>query len=496
MERTYIAIDLKSFYASVECVERGLDPLTTNLVVADASRTEKTICLAVAPALKQYGIGGRARLFEVVQAVKRINAERLSKAPYHRFKGKSSSDIELKANPALELDYIIATPQMKHYMQRSAEIYKIYLSYISSSDIHVYSIDEVFMDVTDYLFAYHCSAHDLAMRMIQDVLKATGITATAGIGSNLYLAKVAMDIVAKHMPADKDGVRIAELDEMSYRKLLWEHEPLKDFWRIGEGIRERLEKHGLYTQGDIARFSIKNEDVLYKEFGVNAELIIDHAWGYEPTTIKDIKAYKPSANSISTGQVLSCAYDYEKGRLIVKEMADLLALDLVRKGLSTDELSLAIGHDKEDLNGFSGEVKEDYYGRLMPKGTHGSIKLGRYTSSSEIFVKKIGELYDRIMNPKLHVKRVYVVAVRVMPETFAEPSSSEAEQLSLFEEVALEAKAEPSKKKEELIEENKLQKTILKIQGMYGKNSVLKGMNLEEGAKTIDRNLQVGGHKA
>lgn len=495
MERTYIAIDLKSFYASVECAERKLNPLNTNLVVADKSRTEKTICLAVSPSLKQYGIPGRARLFEVIQAVKKINRIRLAKAPNHKFKGKSYFDHELRNDSSLELDFIIATPQMQHYLNVSASIYKTYLDYVSSDDIHVYSIDEVFIDVTGYLKTYNTTPHDLARKMIQDVLKKTGITATAGIGSNMYLAKVAMDIVAKHIPADKDGVRIAELNERSYREKLWDHTPLRDFWRVGAGYTRRLEKLGLFTMGDIARQSLEDEDVLYKEFGINAELLIDHAWGYEPTTMEDIKSYKPSFNSLSSGQVLSEPYDYERSKLIVKEMCELLILDMVDKHLVTNQMALSIGYDISDLKGFDGETKDDWYGREVPKGAHGSINLGEFTNSRTLIMKKMDALFEKLYNKGLHMRRVYVVATNILDEEVAEKESKGYEQLCLFSDY--EEQKEKKKEKEEFLKKEKdLQESIIKIQKKYGKNSVLKAMNLKEGGTTIERNKQIGGHKA
>ena len=494
MEKCYIAIDLKSFYASVECAERNLDPLTTNLVVADISRTEKTICLAVSPSLKQYGIPGRARLFEVLQKIKEINIDRKRKAPQHKFTGKSYDDNELKNNPSLELDLVIATPQMAHYMKKSAQIYSIYLKYIASQDIHVYSIDEVFMDVTRYLKTYKMSPHDLARMMIKDVYLSTGITATAGIGTNLYLCKVAMDIVAKHLKADKDGVRIAQIDEMSYRKLLWDHKPLKDFWRVGAGYINRLAKYGLYTMGDIARFSLTNEDALYNEFGVNAELLIDHAWGYESCTMSDIKGYVPRNNSLSQGQVLDAPYEYDKAKIIVSEMAELLSLDLVKKGLVTNQISLSIGYDKIDLDGYKGEIKKDYIGRDMPKGAHGSISFERFTSSTRLIRESFEKLFDKIMDKNLHMRRVYVVAVNVVKEELID-NSKEVEQLSLFVDYeTLEKRKEQQRKEEE--EERRVQLAVLEIQKKYGKNSVIKGMNKLKGAKTIERNKQIGGHKA
>ncbi|MCH5180480.1 MAG: DNA methylase [Erysipelotrichales bacterium] len=498
-EHQYIAIDLKSFYASVECVERGLDPLTTNLVVADKSRTEKTICLAVSPSLKAYGISGRPRLFEVIQIVKKINNERKMKAPNKVLEGSSFSDFELKNNSSLALDFIAATPRMAHYMKYSARIYEIYLKYIAKEDIHVYSIDEVFMDVTNYLKLYKLSAHDLAKKIIQDVLKETGITATAGIGTNLYLAKVAMDIGAKHTKADKDGVRIAELNEMSYRKLLWSHTPLTDFWRVGRGYKNKLEAHGMFTMGDIARVSLKNEDLLYELFGINAELLIDHAWGYEPCTIKDIKAYKPENNSVSSGQVLQEAYTYEKARLVVKEMTDSLVLDLVEKDLVTDQMVLTIGYDIECITNpkinqyIKDPITKDYYGRTIPKPAHGIIHLKRPTSSTRLITSAVMDLYKKIMNPKLLVKRIYVVACNVQKES--QIKEQKYEQLDIFMDYETLKKKQEEEKKE-LDKEKKLQKTILSIKGKYGKNAVIKGMDLEEGATTIDRNKQIGGHKA
>ena len=505
-ERTYIAIDLKSFYASVECIERGLDPLTTNLVVADASRTEKTICLAVSPSLKSYGIPGRPRLFEVVQKVKEVNLERKAKSPRREFTGSSFNAVELAKNPDLEVAYIAAAPRMAYYMEYSTRIFDIYLRYIAPEDMHVYSIDEVFIDATTYLNTYKMSAHDLALKMIRDVLHETGVTATAGIGTNMYLCKVAMDIVAKKMPADADGVRIAELDEMSYRKLLWNHVPLTDFWRVGHGYAKKLMANGLNTMGDIARCSIGkpneyyNEALLYKLFGINAELLIDHAWGWEPTTIAEIKSYKPQMNSLGSGQVLHCAYTAEKAKLIVKEMTDLLVLDLVDKKLVTDQMVLTIGYDIENLtnpairNKYHGEVTTDHYGRQIPKHAHGTINLPCQTSSTKIIMKAMEELFDRIINRDLLVRRINIVAARVVPES--EVSDKQTfEQLDLFTDyTALEKKKEQEKKEQE--KEKKLQQAVLDIKKKYGKNAVLKGMNFEEGATTRERNGQIGGHKA
>ena len=505
--RTYIAIDLKSFYASVECVDRGLDPLNTHLVVADASRTDKTICLAVTPSLKSYGIPGRARLFEVVQAVGRINAERRRSAPGRRFRGGSSDHAALLADPSLELQYIVATPRMAHYMEVSGKIYGIYLRYFAPEDIHVYSIDEVFIDATAYLGTYKLSPHDLTRKIIQEVLRETGITATAGIGPNLYLCKIAMDIEAKHIPADRDGVRIAELDEQSYRRKYWTHRPLTDFWRVGHGIAARLEAAGLYTMGDIARCSVGqpweryNEDVLYKIFGVNAELLIDHAWGWEPCTIAEIKAYRPESNSIGSGQVLQQPYDFEKGKLIVREMTDLLVLDLVEKRLVTDQIVLTVNYDIENLKEperakrYKGEITTDYYGRRVPKHAHGSANLGRKTSSTKVIMDAMMDLYDRIVDPDLLVRRVNVVAGRVMDEGTVPKEESGFEQMDLFTDHAAE-KERRQREENRLKRERKLQETVLQMKKKYGKNAILKGMNLEEGATAMERNRQIGGHKA
>ena len=504
--RSYIAIDLKSFYASVECVERGLDPLTANLVVADASRTEKTICLAVSPSLKAHGIPGRARLFEVVQKVKEANAVRLSKAPGRAFSGSSCNDIELKSSPALSLDYIVAPPRMAYYIEYSTRIYNIYLKYIAPEDIHVYSIDEVFIDATDYLNTYNISAHELATKMILDVLKTTGITATAGIGTNLYLSKIAMDIQAKHIPADNNGMRVAELDEMSYRCSLWSHRPLTDFWRVGKGYTRKLEEQGLFTMGDIARCSLGkpadyyNEDLLYKLFGINAELLIDHAWGWEPCTIADIKAYKPSTNSIGSGQVLHSAYTFYKAKLVVREMTDLLVLDLVDKRLVTNQLVLTVGYDIDNLTNpeikksYHGAITTDHYGRSVPKSAHGSINLVRQTSSTKIILDAVTELFEDIVDKTLLIRRVNITANHVVDESTVQKTDN-FEQLDLFTDyIAVQAK----KKDEEveLAREKKMQQAMLEIKKKHGKNAILKGMNLEEGATTVDRNRQIGGHKA
>lgn len=504
--RTYIAIDLKSFYASVECIERQLDPLTTNLVVADAARTKKTICLAVSPPLKTHGISGRARLFEVVQKVKEANAQRQRYAPNRIFTGSSYDDSELKSSPELELDYIIAPPRMELYVDYSTRIYNAYLKYIAPEDIHVYSIDEVFMDVTNYLNTYKLTARELTMKIIRDVLKTTGITAAAGIGTNLYLAKIAMDIGAKHVKPDKNGVRIAELTEMSYRQSLWGHRPLTDFWRVGKATAKKLEAHGLLTMGDVARCSLGkigdfyNEALLYKLFGVNAELLIDHAWGWEPCTIADVKAYKPTTNSISSGQVLQYPYPADKARLIVREMTDLLALKLVDKQMVTDQLVLTVGYDIQNLQdpelrqSYKGEVTTDHYGRQLPKHAHGTENLGRYTASSKYIIDAVTMLFDRIIDERLLVRRVNISANHVIPEASA-PKAASYEQLDLFTDYAALEKQQAAEEAE-LEREKEMQKSILDIKKKFGKNAILKGMNLQEGATTRDRNDQIGGHKA
>ena len=508
MEHTYIAIDLKSFYASVECVERKENPLTTNLVVADESRTEKTICLAVSPSLKAFGIPGRARLFEVVAAVKEVNKRRLAAIPERKFSGKSCHAEDIDSDKSLAVSYIVAPPRMAKYMEYSTRIYQIYLRYFAPEDMHVYSVDEVFMDATRYLSTYKMSARELTRKIIQDILSETGITATAGIGTNLYLCKIAMDVWAKHTEADKDGVRIAELDEMSYRRYLWDHKPITDFWRVGRGYAKKLAENGMFTMGDVARCSVGkpgefyNEGLLYDLFGVNAELLIDHAWGWEPCTIEDIKAYKPSANSISTGQVLSEPYDFEKTRLIIREMTELLVLDLLDKHLVTDRMVLTVGYDIENLtdksrrNAYSGEVVTDRYGRKIPKHAHGTANLKEKTSSISIIMDAVMELYDRIMDPALLTRRMSVVAANVVDESEAEAQKKETyEQLTLFTDI----EAEEERKKEEkaaLLKERKAQEAVLAIRKKFGKNAILKGTNLEEGATTIDRNRQIGGHKA
>lgn len=493
-DKIYVAIDLKSFYASVECKERRLDPITTNLVVADSSRTEKTICLAVSPALKSYGIPGRARLFEVVQKVKEVNIYRKRKATNRTFTGSSYNDIELKKNKNLELSYIIAPPRMAYYMEYSSKIYKIYLKYFSSEDIYVYSIDEVFIDVTHYLKTYNMGAKELVTKVIQDVYQTTGITATAGIGTNLYLCKIAMDIVAKHVKPDKNGVRIAGLDEMAYRKLLWSHRPLTDFWRVGKGYTKKLEEHGMYTMGDVARMSVKNEDLLYKLFGVNAELLIDHAWGWENVTIESIKAYRPATNSICSGQVLHCPYNYENTKIIVKEMTELLALDLVEKGLVTNQIVLEVGYDVDNLKNqaisslYNGEIATDKYGRKVPKHAHGTINIDHQTASSKVLTEHIIKLYEQIVNKQLLVRRINITVNNVVNENMVK--TSDYEQINLFVDYK---EVNAKRKKEEA--EKEIQKAMIDIKSKYGKNAILKGMNLQKEGTTIERNRQIGGHK-
>lgn len=502
MNRTYIAIDLKSFYASVECIERGLDPLTTNLVVADNSRTEKTICLAVTPSLKSYGVSGRPRLFEVVQRVREINATRLYNLRKREFSGSSYNKNELDDDLNLKLDYIVAPPRMAFYMEYSTRIYGIYLKYFAPEDIHVYSIDEVFMDVTSYLNTYGLSAKDLTQKIILDVLHETGITATAGIGTNLYLCKIAMDIVAKHIPADKNGVRIAELDEISYRKQLWDHRPLTDFWRVGKGYKKKLESVGLYTMGDIARCSLGaesdyyNEGLLRRMFGKNTELLIDHAWGYESVTIVDIKNYKPDNNSIGSGQVLHCGTDFNKTKIIVREMTEMLVLDLVSKNLVTDQLVLTIGYDRENLldpvrmRNYKGEYSIDQYGRKIPKHAHGTINLDSYTSSTNVIVRAVLDLFNRIVDVNLLVRRINMSANHVIAEN--EAKQDRYEQINLFDMITEKENVD----QEQLKKEKDIQKAVLDIKKKFGKNAILKGMSLQEGATAIDRNNQIGGHKA
>lgn len=504
-DKAYVAIDLKSFYASVECVERGLNPLTTNLVVADEGRTEKTICLAVSPSLKAYGISGRARLFEVVERVREVNVERRNRLPGGKFTGTSFRAEEVAAHPELELGYVVAKPRMALYMQYSARIYEIYLKYVAPEDIHVYSVDEVMMDVTGYLKVYGMTPRELAGTMIRDVLKETGITATAGIGTNLYLCKVAMDIGAKRVQADEDGVRIAELDEASYREKLWNHRPLTDFWRVGGGYARKLEENGMFTMGDVARCSVddnafRGEELLYRLFGVNAELLIDHAWGWEPCTMEAIKAYRPSASSLSSGQVLHCPYPWDKARLIVKEMTDLLVLELVDKGLATDQVVLTIGYDVENLKdpnlrkGYRGEVTTDRYGRKVPKHAHGTANLPGASSSTKGILDAVMNLYDRIVDRNLTIRRVTIAANRLVEERLT-AGQERYEQLDLFTDyAALERQKQEEAAK--LQKEKKVQKAILDVQKKYGKNALVKGMNLQEGATTLERNAQIGGHKA
>ncbi len=499
-EKTYIAIDLKSFYASVEAMERGLDPMTTNLLVADPSRTEKTICLAVSPSLKRYDISGRARMFEAIEQIKKANAARLREAPGRKFSGSSYDDNELKVNPNLSIDYIVAVPRMALYIEYSTRIYQVYLRHVAPEDIHVYSIDEVFIDATAYLKTLGISAHNFAKMLIKDVLTETGVTATAGIGTNLYLCKVAMDITAKHIPADKDGVRIAELDEMTYRKLLWDHKPLTDFWRVGKGIAKKLEQNYMYTMGDVARCSHYNEELLYKLFGINAELLIDHAWGWEPCTIADIKAYKPSTNCLSSGQVLHCPYDFEKAKIVLKEMLEAQALDLVEKKLVTDQIVLTIGYDIENLtdakrkNAYKGEIKTDFYGRQVPKHARGTVNIGRKTASTKLITDAVIKLYDEIVDKKLLIRRINISANHVVPKSTVTTDSAPY-QFSLFENYE-EAQRQKETEAAELEKERRIQETVIGIKNKFGKNAILKGLNLQEGATAKDRNEQIGGHKA
>ena len=494
-ERVYIAIDLKSFYASVECVEKGFDPLNTNLVVADSSRTSKTICLAVSPALKSYGIGGRPRLFEVEQAVKKLNEARRKKSWNSTLSGKSCLKDKLDADNSLAIDYVVAVPRMALYIEYSTRIYDIYLKYVSKDDIHIYSIDEVFIDATDYLNTYKMSAREFALKMIEDVMVNTGVTATAGIGPNLYLAKVAMDIVAKHLPADKDGVRIAEIDERKYRELLWTHEPLTDFWRVGPGYMRRLEKYGIHTMGDIARFSLKSDGILYDEFGINAELLIDHAWGYESCTMKDIKKYKPVNNSLGSGQVLMEPYTFEKAKVVLKEMIDNLCLDLVEKGLVTDNVGLYIGYDNSnDLRGYKGEVKKDWYGRKVAKPAGGSMSLRNFTSSISIIKEALLYIYDETVNKNLKIRRINISFGRVVPKSKVE-NKIKVEQFDLFTDPEVIIRYDEQERKVEKKEED-LAKAIISIKQRFGKNSILKGTNFEEGATGKERNNQIGGHRS
>ena len=500
-QHTYIAIDLKSFYASVECRDRGLDPLDTNLVVADESRTDKTICLAVTPTLKSFDIPGRARLFEVKQKVKEVNADRKRNLRGREFAGSSHFYSELSKDPSLELDFIIAPPRMAYYMEYSTRIYEIYMKYVAPEDIIVYSIDEVFMDVTDYLQTYRMSPRDLAMKMILEVLEATGITATAGIGTNLYLCKVAMDVMAKHIPSDENGVRIAFLDEMTYRRELWSHRPITDFWRVGRGYAKKLETYGIYTMGDVARCSEQNEELLYRLFGKNAELLIDHAWGWEPCTVEAVKAYQPESSSLGSGQVLQCPYDAEKAKLVVREMADALSLDLVEKRLVTDQIVITVGYDIENLTDperrkkYRGEVVTDRYGRQIPKHAHGTENLESFTSSTQKMVEAASVLYDRIVDKNLLIRRMNITANNIVEEKAAQQKNNSYQQLDLFTDYA----AEEEQEKQEALRldrERKLQEATITIKKKFGKNAILKGMSLQEGATAKNRNEQIGGHKA
>ena len=500
-QHTYIAIDLKSFYASVECRDRGLDPLDTNLVVADESRTDKTICLAVTPTLKSFGISGRARLFEVKQRVQEVNADRKRNLRGREFAGSSHFYSELSKDPSLELDFIIAPPRMAYYMEYSTRIYEIYMKYVAPEDIIVYSIDEVFMDVTDYLQTYRMSPRDLAMKMILEVLETTGITATAGIGTNLYLCKVAMDVMAKHIPSDENGVRIAFLDEMTYRRELWSHRPITDFWRVGRGYAKKLETYGIYTMGDVARCSEQNEELLYRLFGKNAELLIDHAWGWEPCTVEAVKAYRPESSSLGSGQVLQCPYDAEKAKLVVREMADALSLDLVEKRLVTDQIVITVGYDIENLTDperrkkYRGEVVTDRYGRQIPKHAHGTENLESFTSSTQKVVEAASVLYDRIVDKNLLIRRMNITANNIVEEKDAPQKNNSYQQLDLFTDYA----AEEEQEKQEALRldrERKLQEATITIKKKFGKNAILKGMSLQEGATAKNRNEQIGGHKA
>ena len=545
MSKTYISIDLKSVYASVECMERGLDPLNTNLVVADASRTQKTICLAVSPSLKAYGIPGRARLFEVEQKVKEANARRQTRAPKNIIDGKSVFASELNENPNLAIDYIAAKPRMALYMSKSMQIYDVYLRYIAPEDIYAYSVDEVFIDASGYLKTYGLNAHDFARLLVREVFKETGITATAGIGPNLYLCKIAMDIGAKHTEADADGVRIAELDEYSYRGLLWDHRPITDFWRVGRGYAKKLAKKSIFTMGDIARCSLGtssdyyNEDLLYKMFGVNAELLIDHAWGYEPCTLAEVKSYRPQRKSLVSGQVLQNAYTYDKTRIVVREMMELLALDLVDKGLLTNQIVLTVGYDIENLSdperrrAYKGEITVDGYGREIPKHAHGTGNLPFSTSSTKLTTDCVLEVFDRVVDESLLTRRISITANNLVLESEykreSEVASAEPEQISMFDMLAgggTPQEREPASSKDNssyserdkpnstmvaesisgsagndndedaLEKEKQVQEAMLKIKKRFGKNAILKGTNLQEGATAKERNAQIGGHKA
>ena len=505
--KLYMCIDLKSFYASVECVEQGLDPMDTNLVVADASRTTKTICLAVTPALKSYGVSGRPRLFEVLQVVDNVNSERI-KYTHHGFTGKSYLKSILDKNPTYELEFIAAPPRMAYYIEYSTRIYKIYLKYIAPEDIHVYSIDEVFIDITGYLKLYKCSAYDLAKNIIKDIFDTTGITSTAGIGTNMYLAKVAMDIVAKTIPADKDGVRISYLDELSYREKLWTHTPLTDFWRVGPGYARKLEDHGIYTMGDIAKcsvgdeYSIRNEELLYKLFGVNAELLIDHAWGYEPATIKDVKSYKPDNKCIGSGQVLQSAYSYDEAKIVVKEMTDLLSLDIVEKKVLTNQIVLHISYDADNLkiegivNKYNGEITVDSYGRPRPKSAHGTINLEEFTSSTHKLVQAVSALYEHIVNPILLVRKVSITFNNITSESSPKITKKQLTIFDFLEDDDVEEKEKKLEEEKKLKKEKDVQEVMIEIKKRFGKNSILKGVNLTEGSTARSKNNQIGGHRA
>ena len=498
MREQYIAIDLKSFYASVECIERGLDPMTTNLVVADGARTEKTICLAVSPSLKSYGVPGRPRLFEVVAKVKEVNSIRRWSAPGRRLIGATYDYRVLLEDPRIAVDYIVATPRMALYIDYSTRIYQVYLKYFSPDDIHVYSIDEVFIDATHYLKSYKKTARELAETVIKDVLATTGITATVGIGTNMYLCKVAMDIVAKRMTPDEHGARIAELDEMSYRRILWEHRPLTDFWRVGRGYAKKLEAHGIYTMGDVALTSVKNEELLYRLFGINAELLIDHAWGWECCSIADIKAYKPMSKSLSSGQVLHCPYTVESARLILREMCDGLVLDMVDKGVATNQAVLTVNYDTESLQTsgaiYHGEITRDYYGRNVPKHGHGTVNFEQHTSSTDEITRGILDLYDRIINPTLLVRKINIGVNNLICESDRQKGGG-SRQLDFFTDYA-ESERLAREREKSYAKEKQKQNAVINIRKKYGGNAIIRGMSLEEGATAIDRNKQIGGHKA
>ena len=494
-KKTYIAIDLKSFYASVECVARGLDPLTTNLLVADVSKTEKTICLAVTPSLKAHGISGRARLFEAIQGVELANSKRKALLRGKDFTGSSYDDTELKKNPSLAIDYIAAPPRMALYRECSSKIVATYLKYVSMDDIYPYSIDEVFIDATSYLSTYKMNAHDFAAMLIKDVLNTYGVTATAGIAENMYLCKVALDITAKHIPPDKDGVRIAQLDMMTYRRTLWTHRDLTDFWMVGAATAKRLNKLGLYTMGDVARCSVQYEDMLYREFGKNAVYLIDQAWGREPVDIPTIKAYKPESTSTSSGQVLTRPYTFEETRIIIQEMIDKLVLELVEKGVMTDQIVLMVGYDIENLTdpkrraAYHGEIKTDHYGRQVPKHARGTANLGRHTSSTKLIMDKTLELFERIVDKKLLTRRLTIAANHLLPESEVQ-TGPVAEQLTLFDEPE-----DIGKREEEEARERRMQRAMLDIKNRFGPNAILKGTSYQDAATGIERNKSIGGHK-